>query len=588
MLAPVAEAAGIGLAIQQIDSSQFPKVRVYVSVADSGGVPITGLDDQAFQLVEDGKPVTSIRSQPIIDSQEPVAVVFIIDVSGSMNDAGKMDSAKQAATAFVDTMGPNDSAALISFSDTVKIDQGYTNDKAALKKAIAQLAAKGDTAIYDAVSQAAVLQGAVPQRRKVMLLMTDGDDNRSKQSLDGAISAAKASGAPLFAIGLGNDVKKDVLTRLATSTGGQAIFAATGDQLKQIFLSIGDQLRREYVIEYTSTLPADDQSHGLDVKATYRGQDSQVKGSFVAHKPQLALNVTGLTNATKVTGVQTINISLTSGSVQQIELLVDDKSEGTVTQAPFVFQWDTSKETAGIHKVVIRAKDPTGTTTDREFAVEVVPPTPAVTSTPARPAAGPTVAAVPSPTAVPTPVPAPASTNPIYYAIAGGVALVVIVGGLLAFLLLRRPRAPAPVSAPPPPAPREQPAVTDRTEAILPPVEATVVGGNATVISGMATPSTPRLPKGKLIVVQNGAKSEFTIQQAETILGREATNPVVIRDPMASRRHAKIVIENGEFWIEDLKSLNGTRVNGEVITRRKLVSNDQIKIGDATVTFVAE
>jgi pSer/pThr/pTyr-binding forkhead associated (FHA) protein len=131
--------------------------------------------------------------------------------------------------------------------------------------------------------------------------------------------------------------------------------------------------------------------------------------------------------------------------------------------------------------------------------------------------------------------------------------------------------------------------VTDRTEAIgLPPLgESTVVGGAATVVGGVPS-NVPRLPRAKLIVVQNGAKSEVPIQQVETILGREASNPVVIRDPMSSRRHAKIAIENGEFWIEDLKSLNGTRVNGEVITRRKLATNDQIKIGEAILTFMAE
>lgn len=586
------EAAGIGVAVQQVDASQFPQVRINASVADSEGVPITGLDDQAFKLTEDGKPITKFQVQPIVNSQEPVAVVFIMDVSGSMNDNGKLAAAKDAASAYVDTMGPNDSAALISFSDTVTIDQGYTSDQATLKKAINALKANGNTAIYDAVVQAAILQGAIPQRRKIMLLMTDGDDNRSKNSLDDAINAAKKSGAPVFAVGLGSDVKKDALTKLATSTGGQAIFVSKGTDLKQIFLSIGDQLRREYVIDYTSALPADSKTHTVEVTATYRGQTAKGTGTFVQPKTPLALDVSGITDGAKVSGVQKITVTAKTGTIAQAELLVDGKSVSTAKAAPFTFQWDPSQESPGIHTVIVRATDASGASTDAKFDVEVVGA--------ATPAASPTTVAAAavapvtlSPTVVATPAPAKqAATNPLYYVAGGLAALILIVGGLIAFLVTRRPGAAAAPAPPPPPAPpREQTVVTDRTEVIAPPpppIDATMAAsdGNATVVGGM--PSAPSLPRGKLVIVQNGTKTELPVRQAEVILGREASNPVVIKDPLASRRHAKIVIDNGEFWVEDLKSLNGTRVNGEVITRRKLANNDQIKIGDATVTFVAE
>ena len=587
LITTVVEAAGLGVTIQQVDSSQFPVVRGYVSVLDSQGVPITGLDTGAFQVLEDDKPVSNLTVNPVVNSQEPVAIAFVIDMSGGMNEAGKLDFTKQGMKAFVSTMAANDTVAILTFSDTVNVAQGYTSDKTLLTNVVNQLKANGNSAMYDAVTEASQFQAAVPQRRKVILLMTNSNDNRSKQNVDGAIAAAKAAGTPVFVIGLGSTINKDDLNKLATSTGGQALYAPTADQLQKEFLYLSDELRRDYSFQFTSNLTADDKSHKLTVKTTYHGETVETTGSFNAKKPQLAFDVAGITNATKVSGTQRIEVTVKSGSVQQVELLVDDKPEATVSQSPFVFQWDTAKETPGIHKVIVRAKDPTGATADKEFAVEVVPVAAPATPTVAKPAVA-AVAPVPSPTLVPTPTPAPAqTTNPLYYAIAGGVALILIVGGLVAFLVTRRPKAVVPVAPPtPPPAPvREQTVVTDRTEAILPPSEATVVSGNATIVSGVA--SAPSLPRAKLVIVQNGAKSEVTIQQVETILGREATNPVVVRDPMSSRRHAKITIENGEFWIEDLKSLNGTRVNGEVITRRKLASNDQIKIGDATLTFVA-
>ncbi|MBX6773580.1 MAG: FHA domain-containing protein [Chloroflexi bacterium] len=113
-----------------------------------------------------------------------------------------------------------------------------------------------------------------------------------------------------------------------------------------------------------------------------------------------------------------------------------------------------------------------------------------------------------------------------------------------------------------------------------------MVSAGATIAAGATV--VPSLPRARLIILQNGVQSEVVIQEAETMIGREASNAVVIRDPMASRRHAKIIVENGEFWIEDLKSLNGTRVNGETISRRKLAANDQIKIGEVVLTFKPE
>ncbi|MGH2459477.1 MAG: VWA domain-containing protein [Chloroflexota bacterium] len=606
LAAPVAEAANLSVSVQQIDVSQFPQVQGFVSVTDSQGIPIAGLDNRAFQVLEDGTAVSNFSFNPVINSQEPIAVTFVLDISGSMNDNGKLAGAKQATDAFIDTMAPNDSAALITFSDTVNLNQGYTHDKNVLKNAVGQLKANGNTAIYDAVAKGASLQSSTNARRRIMLLMTDGDDNRSKESVDGAIAAAKTSGTPVFVVGLGTDVKKDVLDKIAGSTGGQAVYAATGDQLQKDFLYLSDELRREYSFQYTSSLAPDGKEHKVTVKATYHAETAESTGTFVPKAPPIAMTVTGISDAARVSGPQTVQVSISSGTAKQVELLVDGTSVATAAAPPYNLAWDASKLTPGSHKVTVRATDSAGNNTDQTYTIDVAAPVVAPTAA----AVVATVAPQPSPV-VATVVPAPAAAatttggpvNPLYYAIAAAVVALLAIGGLVAFLVTRRPKVaialPVPAPTPSPP-----PVMSDRTEVIGPPPappppprpasdatvvgagDATVVGGNATVVS--AVPPAPRLPKGRLIVVQNGAKTEVPIQQVETMLGREATNPVVIKDPMSSRRHAKIVIENGEFWIEDLKSLNGTRVNGEVITRRKLASNDQIKVGDATMTFVAE
>ena len=629
LLHSIAQAADIGLTLHRIDSSQFPTVRAYLSVVDSQGVPIERLTNEAFVLLEDDQPITEFQVESIVDSQESVAVALVIDVSGSMNDEGRLDGAKQAASAFVDTMGLRDTAAVMSFHDTVDIVQGYTSDKAALKGAIEKLETKGDTALYDAIFQAAQLQGALPQQRKVIVVLTDGEDTKSGKSIDESIAAVNGAGTLLITIGLGDGVKKETIDTLAGATGGRAIAVASTNELRDVFLQIGDQLRRQYVLTYTSSLPADDTSHNLSISVNDRGRTAEVKGPFTATRTTLAFDVTGLTNAAKVSGQQGIEVNITSGTATEVELLVDDQSRGKANAAPFTFQWDTTTEQPGIHRVVIRATDASGATTEKEFAVEVVGAAPA-TGVPT--AVATTVAATPAATPAPSSPATTEETNPLIYVVAGLLALVLIGGGIGAFLFLRRRKlklqipqeepAPAPVvsdrteivdlrapavvappvnvastpsvSPPPPPPPPTPSAPQSEPEAhgtvvSEPAPQATIVGSGteqATIVGG-ATVVPPR-PRAILRIEHDGTRREVVIDQPETVMGRESSNPIVIKDPLASRRHAKIVIENGEFWIEDLKSLNGTRVNGEVITRRKLVNSDQIKIGDTILTFISD
>ena len=152
--------------------------------------------------------------------------------------------------------------------------------------------------------------------------------------------------------------------------------------------------------------------------------------------------------------------------------------------------------------------------------------------------------------------------------------------------------ARAPVVPPPPPPVVKPPPVQQPQPVAASALEATaVVESGQTMVAGQDSGSTivrqPSLPRARLHVSQSSGESDTNLNQLETILGRDPTNPVVVRDPLASRRHARIIIEDGEFWLEDMKSLNGTRVNGEVITgRRKLLPNDQIKIGEVTMTFL--
>ncbi len=307
----------------------------------------------------------------------------------------------------------------------------------------------------------------------------------------------------------------------------------------------------------------------------------------------VVLAVTGIADVTNVSGINPIGVAVTSGSVTQIQLLVDDKPEMSTSTQPYSLAWDTTKETPGIHTVVVRATSTDGQTTDKKFVVEVVSVTPTAT-----PAIAPTVVSVATPvrplaTTVPTPpTDSINGTGPGIYAAA--VAIVIVVVGAIAgglYVLTKGKSTVAPQAVP---APKAAPKAVEHTVVVEKPKVVPIADGEGTVVAGGLLGGTvvvgaPRPPSARLRIVQQGAESEVVLTKLETVLGREASNPIVIRDPQASRKHARILIENGEFWYEDLKSLNGTKINDEVVVgRRKLAPNDKIKIGEAVLTFTPE
>ena len=131
-----------------------------MSVAESQGIPIANLERQAFELRENDQPITNFRVESIVDSQEPLAVALVIDTSESMGEEERLAHAKSAASSFIDTLGPRDSAAVVSFANDVRVVQGYTSDRGALKDAVTGMQPEGATALYDALLQTAEMQGA--------------------------------------------------------------------------------------------------------------------------------------------------------------------------------------------------------------------------------------------------------------------------------------------------------------------------------------------------------------------------------------------------------------------------------------------
>jgi len=296
-------------------------------------------------------------------------------------------------------------------------------------------------------------------------------------------------------------------------------------------------------------------------------------GAPIPPASALALNVTGVTDGATVQGKQHIDVTATAGQAQQVEFLVDGKSQGVVKAPPFGFDWDTSQVPAGQHTLVFRATDSSGGAVDKQLTVRT----------------GPAVAAAASPvaSAVPTAIPAASTTIPaqnnntntiLIIAAAVLVLLALIGAGLYFFLVYRKTQKPKPVPVVAAPEPVIVAPAEEHTEFIgrVPLTDMTMVSNRRPQL----------LPKAKLLVRPD---REIPLNRAtETVIGRDANNAAFIDDRQVSRHHARISVIDGDFWIEDLNSTNGTRVNGATINKQKLANNDQINVGDTIMTFALE
>jgi Ca-activated chloride channel family protein len=545
--------------VQRVDVSEFPLVGVYVDVADPQGRPITGLSRDAFKLAEDGTPVSDTRLSAVTDSQLPIAVAMVLDVSGSMNDGGKLDAAKQAADGLVAGLGPADTAAVISFSDNVSVSQEFTANQQQLSGAINRLEATGGTTLYDAIIRAELLAQALPQPRKLLLVVTDGADSASHGSLDDAVAAVKGAHSMVYTVGLGGDVDHNALDSLAQSGGGQAFYPDRPDQIPTAFQTIENQLRYGYLLRYESAAPPDNKMHDLDVAVTYQGQDATGSLAFQAYQPVVNASLTGVSSGETVDGPRTLQATVRSGAPQGLQLLIDGQVVAATSGQPDGLSWDMEGLPPGDHTATLKVIGASGDVSEQSFRFTTAAPPPP----PAPPA--------PAETAAP-PAPPPSPTLPfdnwgwVGMVLAGLLGLLLIVAAIVLPARRRRREGAAGVSD------------ADNTQDMEP---EPAVGG-AAAPSVQAATDAPRLH-----IRDAGPERDVMLTTEPLTLGRQVDNDVVLKDAHVSRHHARIVFEDGQYWIEDLNSANGTVLNGlSRVQRQRLASGDTLTIGAAEITFL--
>ena len=254
--------------------SQVEEVVLYATVADRRQKLVTGLGREAFRVFENGvpQPIHSFAREDV-----PVALAIVVDNSASM--ASKRAAVASAALNLIRAGNPEDEVCVINFNGVAILDQDFTADIGLLQAALNNLETRGPTALYDAVAAAGKhLMKASHRQKKVILMVTDGEDTASRLTLERAVRLIAVEGGPaVYAIGIMGGGQKPgsgrrALRRLAEQSGGAAYFPGRLDEVEEIARQIARDIRGQYMIGYRPSLrPGDRSWHEIRVTARARG-----------------------------------------------------------------------------------------------------------------------------------------------------------------------------------------------------------------------------------------------------------------------------------------------------------------------------
>jgi Ca-activated chloride channel family protein len=233
-------------------------VDLHATVADKNGHLVTNLTRDAFTVFEN-----NVQQQIVTFKREdlPVSMGLIVDNSGSMRD--KRAKVEAAALALVKDSNPEDECFVVNFNDEAFNDlphgKDFTSDIKEMEEALTRIDARGGTAMRDAIRMSIDHEKEKAHRdKKVLVVVTDGNDNSSLVSLENLVKASQQSGILIYSIGLLSEEERReakraerALLALAEATGGEAYFPKDLAEVDRIAHQVARNIRNQYTIVYT-------------------------------------------------------------------------------------------------------------------------------------------------------------------------------------------------------------------------------------------------------------------------------------------------------------------------------------------------
>jgi VWFA-related protein len=227
-----------------------------VTVVDKSGHFVTNLPETAFQVFENGvqQHIKVFKREDV-----PVSMGLVIDNSGSMRD--KRAKVEAAALTLVKASNPQDEVFIVNFNDEAFLDKDFTNNVKDLQEGLARIDSRGGTAMRDAIRMSIDhLKEKAKKDKKVLVVVTDGNDNSSLVSLESLVKTAQDSGVLIYTVGLLSEEErreakraKRALEALAEATGGEVYFPKELSDVGRVADQVAHDIRNQYTLGYSPT-----------------------------------------------------------------------------------------------------------------------------------------------------------------------------------------------------------------------------------------------------------------------------------------------------------------------------------------------
>ncbi len=255
-------------------------VELYVSVTDSSGRFIRGLEAKDFKVLEGGKPQTLSRFE-VVESF-PITLGFLVDTSTSMAEA-LAESQSAAAQLLYQLMTPRDRAFAVGFASYPYVVIPPTDDAEGVAQSLEGLRAVGPTALYDAlITGLYYFRNTKGQR--AMIVLTDGEDTKSFTSWEQALEYTRRSGVVVYPIGLGVGIlsvsARGKLDALAEATGGRVFYIQHAEELGGVYGQIEEELRSRYYLAFNSDRKTDATGFRAVEVQTRKGRARTARGYY--------------------------------------------------------------------------------------------------------------------------------------------------------------------------------------------------------------------------------------------------------------------------------------------------------------------
>jgi Ca-activated chloride channel family protein len=248
-------------------------VLIPANVMDRNDKPRLDLHKEDFRLFEGGIE-QKIESFSI--DQAPVSLGIVFDASGSMRN--KIDKSFSAVDQFLKTSLPGDEFFLVQFSDLPELRTSFTSDENEILSSLSLIRPQGWTAMYDAICIAVNQMRFAKNRRRALLVLSDGGDNNSRYSGGEVINMLREADVQVYAIGLFDNAH--YLKQAAEETGGAMVAVHNVEDIPDAVYKLSTQLRSQYLLGYYAEVNNDGKFHKVKLLLGQAAQELKLRTSW--------------------------------------------------------------------------------------------------------------------------------------------------------------------------------------------------------------------------------------------------------------------------------------------------------------------